>query len=201
MRVTLACTPAKAEVRALLLLARRALRFAFCFYPETYLMALARFWITPEMFVPRVPNTSTTANAIKAAATAYSESSNPVSSLRKPFIISSSFIVGFTSHLEWRGPLRLAFYRPGLLDVAGQVGDDAGDVLAKGSKHKNDCQGDQSRGHCVFGKFQTGFVSKKFGNHFKLLLMWLLVLFPAELVEGRSSGRRTDEESKTLESR
>ena len=37
--------------------------------------------MTPAMLVPSVPKTRTTASAINAAATAYSESSRPLSSL------------------------------------------------------------------------------------------------------------------------
>src|SRR6185295_20153193 len=53
----------------------------------SYLILLARFPITPLMLLPRVPKMPTTASAIKAAATAYSESSRPVSSRRKFLII------------------------------------------------------------------------------------------------------------------
>src|SRR6266545_1432277 len=48
---------------------------------------LARLPMTPLMLLPRVVNTPTTASAINAAATAYSESSRPVSSRRKFLIM------------------------------------------------------------------------------------------------------------------
>jgi hypothetical protein len=69
--------------------------------------------------------------------------------------------------------LRFALFALYLLDVVSEVSDNAADVLAQGSKHKDNCQGDQSCCHCVLGKFQTGFVSKKVLNHFDAPLDWL----------------------------
>jgi hypothetical protein len=73
-------------------------------------------------------------------------------------------------------PLRFALFSPYLLDVVSEVSDNAADVLAQSSKHKNNCQRDQSGCHCVLGKFQTGFVSKKVLNHFDAPLDWLGVV-------------------------
>src|ERR1044072_5044960 len=52
-----------------------------------YLILFARLLITPLMLLPSVVKMPTTASAIKAAATAYSESSKPVSSRRKFLIM------------------------------------------------------------------------------------------------------------------
>src|SRR6266542_2471227 len=52
-----------------------------------YLILTARLLMTVLTLPPRVVKTPTTASAIKAAATAYSESSRPVSSRRKFLIM------------------------------------------------------------------------------------------------------------------
>src|ERR1051325_984641 len=56
-------------------------------WPVAYLILLARFPMTPLLFVPTAVKATTTARVTRAAATAYSESSSPDSSERNDLII------------------------------------------------------------------------------------------------------------------
>src|SRR2546423_5765035 len=106
--------------------------------------------MTVLMLVPRVPKTATTASVINAAATAYSESSRPVSSRRNLSIISSAPAV---ERIGRRAPrvacpfdhlpsapacVRDTFSLFGLFDVGRQIADDGVDVLPKGREDADD---------------------------------------------------------------
>src|ERR1041385_2537956 len=114
-----------------------------------FLIKPARLLMTPEMFVPRVVKTPTTASAISAAATAYSESSSPLSSRRKLLIIAlpSLFPSGSFSRRQQARPFTCAGEAgrartcrdvARLLDVGGEVVDDALDVAAQRREDADD---------------------------------------------------------------
>src|ERR1043166_5885048 len=102
-------------------------------------MKPARLLMTPEMFVPSVVKTPTTASAISAAATAYSESSSPVSSRRKLLIISLP-LCSLLDRFEFRRRRRLSPARgragaPRVCRDSDRLLDLAGEVVGIGRAH------------------------------------------------------------------
>src|ERR1043166_190917 len=52
-----------------------------------------------------------------------------------------------------------------LLDVAGEIADDAGDVRAERREGRDERERDERHCHRVLGKLQPGFVPKEIGEH------------------------------------
>src|ERR1043166_4461924 len=158
----------------------------------------ARLPMTPEMFVPSVVKAATSASVTSATAIAYSESSSPVSSRRKlvnmcaaPDAADGGAPVGFACERA-----RPASGRGGaaLVNEAGEVVDDAGDVRAERREDADDSQRDPRRGHRVLGKLQPGFVPKKALNHgcvcsFFLKVVCLAKPSPPSLLTQERGGR------------
>src|SRR5215207_351305 len=92
--------------------------------------------------------------AMSAAATAYSDSSRPVSSRRKFFNI---FFCSPSSEIGWEGCLRL--------DGALQLRDPVGNGGAERREGADDRDGDERRRDGVLGQFETGLVAHEFLQH------------------------------------
>src|SRR4030095_4766353 len=133
------------------------------------------------MAVPRAVKATTQAIATNAAATAYSESSSPVSSWRKFVIIFCSlFLVsGF-----WKGlTTRFTRVSPQLkrvepifcrIELSRDGGGQGVDLRANGGAEScesgNDGDRNQSCGNGIFRQLKTCFIAKEIPNHF----FWLL---------------------------
>src|SRR6185436_7874827 len=115
------------------------------------------------MLVPNNWNAATAANATSAAATAYSESSRPVSSSQNLFSINVLLVFKTEAfHCIRQQQLRAL---PGsigsleLLDLAGELVDLRADVGTQQLERGDCCQRDERCGHGVLGKFKTGFIT------------------------------------------
>src|SRR6266700_2652693 len=118
--------------------------------------------IFPTMALPRAAKTPATATTTRAAATAYSESSSPVSSNMNLVIMS------FPPQVQKFGikPAALSFRS---LFSGADMGTQLVNFVANGGAQRRECSNDgdsnQSRRHGIFGKFQSSFVIEEFFNH------------------------------------
>src|SRR6478672_8969562 len=102
------------------------------------------------MLVPRVWKASTAANATSAAATAYSDSSRPVSSFMNLLNMFSS-LPSLAFVIALHAPSRQRVVLPGcwisaLLDLAREVVDLVADVAAQSLEGQHRCQRDERCG-------------------------------------------------------
>src|SRR6185437_8754645 len=119
------------------------------------------------MFPPKSWNAATAANATSAAATAYSESSKPLSSFKNFLNIRSILLNKLKAPIITPAAHRCRVERghKELLNLAGEVSDLGGDVGAQQLESGDGCQRDERCGNCVFRKFKTGFIAEKSLNH------------------------------------
>jgi hypothetical protein len=115
-----------------------------------YLIFVARLLITPEMLELSAVKAATTAKVTKAAAIAYSESSNPLSSLANALITDLITVVTpFDEKGRHEGigirASRISRLQRFLLDLGREVADHAADVGAQRGEHTDDCESYQSR--------------------------------------------------------
>src|SRR5882672_6042191 len=163
--------------------------------------SLSSLILTP-MASPRAANTPATAMATRAAATAYSESSRPVSSLRKS--LSIALILG---HLLVKGlgclqfgqtrsrngcyanasdPVRRLFASA---DMRAEFIDLRADRSAQRREGSDDGDSNQRCGNGIFRQLKTGFIAKEFPNHLFAPLVWLWLGYFVRLLPRRKKAR------------
>src|SRR5882724_2692495 len=149
------------------------------------------------MAVPRLVKATTTAMATNAAATAYSESSRPVSSRRKFLIIFFAPLPDGTTLEE--PTTRFTRVRPQLkragphsccvglsVDGRGKRVNLSVNGGAEGRESSDDCDRNQGCRNGIFRQLKTGFIAKEFPNHFvcsfSLVMAWdtSFAFFPVE---------------------
>src|ERR1051326_2518209 len=105
-------------------------------------------------------NAATMASVMSAAASAYSDSSSPLSSPKKFLLITPS-VLRDGGAPDFPSAEVAARTRFALLDVAGEIVDDAADVRAQHREDPHDRQGDECRRDRVLGKFESALVAKE----------------------------------------
>src|SRR5262245_41424142 len=109
--------------------------------------------MAPEILVPNAVKAATAASATSAAATAYSDSSSPVSSFQNLLItVHPSDEIFVVSKQIGQAPQRTcgAYLKVGLLNLVAQVGDGTGDLSTQCCERGNGCERDERCGDGVF---------------------------------------------------
>src|SRR6185295_5624472 len=118
------------------------------------------------MFPPKSWEAATAANATSAAATAYSDSSKPLSSFKNFLNIRSILPQRIKAHRQHLLAAAGRRIHKELLNLAGEFVDLRADVGTQQLERGDGCQRDERCGNCVFRKFKTGFIAEKSLNHF-----------------------------------
>src|SRR5579885_422152 len=127
--------------------------------------------MTVVMLALTFENAATMASVTSAAASAYSDSSSPLSSLKKflPLTSPSSLRDGGTPRpARVEGAAARAF---ALLDVAGEIVDDAADISAQGREDPDDGECDEGGGDRVLRQFESALVAQEILKHHHVLLV------------------------------